>query len=102
MPTQDSLEALHSEKEIKNEKTSDMSENEALAVEKKNSSVMPEPMQDDMTRAEALAILWTGVEALARMKVANLYHSPKTGRVVIELLAVEYSPTKGIVSVGNK
>ena len=102
MPTQEISEGSRSASEIKKEKPSATSGSEALAVEKKSSSVTPEPTQSEMTKAEALAILWTGAEALAKMKTANLYRSPRTGRVVIELLAVEYSPTKGLVSVGSK
>jgi hypothetical protein len=102
MPTQENLEGLPSEKETKVEKASATLESEALALEKKNTNAIPEPTQSDMTKTEALAIAWTGVEALAQMKMANLYHSPKTGRVVIELLAVNYDPAKGLVSVGDK
>ena len=89
MPTQENLEGSPSERE-------------AVAVEKKSTNATQEPTQDEMTKEEALAVLWTGVETLAKMKAANLYHSRKTGRVVIELLAVEYSPKLGIVSVGRK
>jgi hypothetical protein len=101
MPTQENSEELPSEKETRKEKTSATLAKEALAVAKQNMTATPEPTQSEMTKTEALAVIWTGVEALAQMKAANLYLSHKTGRVVIELLAVEYSPKEGLVCVGS-
>lgn len=101
MPTQEILEGSLSGKETRKEKTSATLAKEALAVAKQNMNATPAPTQSEMTKTEALAILWTGVEALAQMKQANLYLSHKTGHVVIELLAVEYSPTDGLICVGS-
>jgi len=70
---------------------------EALAAEKPNTNAM----QESMTKDEALAIAWTGLEVLAMMKQANLFRSPRTGRVVIELLDTEYTVANGLRSIGK-
>lgn len=101
MPTQENSEALPLGKETKKEKASGTSANGALAVSKPNTETTPEPMPNLMSKNQALAIAWTGIEALALMKHANLYRSPKTGRVVIELLDTEYTTANGLVSVGT-
>ena len=101
MPTQANSEGLHSESATKNARPSATLVKEALAVAKQNMTATQEPMRSEMTKNEALAVAWTGLEALAMMKQANLYHSPKTGRVVIELLATDYDSANGLVSVGN-
>lgn len=100
MPTQESSEVSHSGKETKNEKPSATLVKEALAFAKQNMTAIPEPIQSEMTKSEALAVAWTGIEALAMMKQARLYRSPTTGRVVIELLATSYDSANGLVSIG--
>ena len=94
MPTQENSEAFHSGSATKNGKKSGMSAQEALAVEKQSSNGTSKP--SEMTKAEALAVAWTGIEALAVMKQANLFHSPKTGRVWIELVDVELTTANGL------
>ena len=94
MPTQENSEAFHSGNAIKTGKKSGMLAREALAVEKQSSSGTSKP--SEMTKAEALAVAWTGIEALAVMKQANLFHSPKTGRVWIELVDVELTTANGL------
>ena len=94
MPTQENSEAFHSGNATKTGKKSGMSAQEALAVEKQSSSGTSKP--SEMTKAEALAVAWTGVEALAVMKQANLFHSPKTGRVWVELVDVELTTANGL------
>ena len=94
MPTQENSEAFHSGSATKTGKKSGMSAHEALAVEKQSSSGTSKP--SEMTKAEALAVAWTGIEALAVMKQANLFHSPKTGRVWIELIDVELTSANGL------
>ena len=101
MPTQENSEALHSGNETRKEKPSAMLAREALAAARQNMTATPEPTQSEMTKAEALAVAWTGLEALAVMKQANLYRSPKTGRVIIELLGTDYNSANGLVSVGS-
>ena len=101
MPTQENSEALHSGNETKKEKPSAMLAKEALAAAKRNMTAIQEPTQSEMTKAEALAVAWTGLEALALMRQANLYRSPKTGRVIIELLETDYDTANGLVSVGS-
>lgn len=101
MPTQANLEGSHSESATKNAKPSGTLVKEALAVAKKNMTAMPTPTQSEMTKSEALAVAWTGLEALAVMNQARLYRSPKTGRVVIELLATDFDSANGLVSIGN-
>ena len=101
MPTQDNLGAFHSGNAIKTEKKQGMSAQEALAAEKRNLTDMPTHTRGEMTKKEALAVAWTGLEALAIMKQANLFRSPKTGRVIIELLGTDYDTANGLVSVGS-
>ena len=102
MPIQENSEGLPFEKETRKGSQSTTSASEALAIVKTNTTAISEPTQNEMTKGEALAIAWTGIEALALMGQANLYRSPKTGRVVIELLATEWQPSMGLVSVGTK
>ena len=94
MPTQENSEAFHSGSATKNGKKSGMSAQEALAggVQSLKDTSTP----SDMTKAEALEVAWTGIEALAVMKQANLFHSPKTGRVWIELINVELTTANGL------
>ena len=101
MPTQENSEALHSGNETRKEKKSATLAREALAAAKQNMTATSEPTQSEMTKAEALAVAWTGLEALVVMKQANLYRSPKTGRVIIELLGTDYNSANGLVSVGS-
>jgi len=101
MPTQENSEALHSGNETRKEKPSATLAREALAAARQNMTATPEPTQSEMTKGEALAVAWTGLEALAVMKQANLYRSPKTGRVIIELLGTDYDSANGLVSVGT-
>lgn len=70
-----------------------MSEKEVLATAQQSSPATPEP---SMTAAEALAISWTGIEALVKMKKARLFHSPRTGRVWVELSETKYEPANGL------
>lgn len=100
MPTQENSEAFHSGSATKNGKKSGMSAQEALAVEKQSSSGTSKP--SEMTKAEALAVAWTGIEALAVMKQANLFHSPKTGRVWIELIDVELTSANGLKALAGE
>lgn len=99
MPIQETFEGSPSENETKAESQSDTSESGPLATGKPNTSDTLQPTTSDMTKTEALAVAWTGIEALALMAQANLYHSRKTGRVVIELLSVRYDPQEGIVVI---
>ena len=101
MPTQENSEALHSGNETKKGRPSAMLAREALAAARQNMNAIHEPTQSEMTKSEALAVAWTGLEALAVMKQARLYRSPKTGRVVIELLATDFDSANGLVSIGN-
>ncbi|MFK5283100.1 hypothetical protein ACI3PL_26375, partial [Lacticaseibacillus paracasei] len=68
MPTQENSEALHSGNETRKEKPSATLAREALAIAKQNMTATPEPTLSEMTKAEALAVAWTGLEALAMMK----------------------------------
>ena len=101
MPTQENLGELPSENATKKGKQSGTLVKEALAVAEQNTPDMPTHTTNNMSKNQALAIAWTGIEALALMKQANLYRSPRTGRVVIELLDVEYTIANGLISVGN-
>ena len=98
MPTQENLEAFHSGSATKNGKKSGMSAQEALAVEKQSLKDTSKP--SEMTKA--LAVAWTGIEALAVMKQANLFHSPKTGRVWIELVDVELTTANGLKALATE
>jgi hypothetical protein len=96
MPTQSNFAASRSESATKIGKRPGTLANEALAVEKPSLTVMPTHTTGEMTKAEALEVAWTGLEALARMNQARLYRSPRTGRVLIELLAVELTEANGL------
>ena len=76
-----------------------MSAQEALAHAKQSMIAMPTLTEGEMSKMEALAVAWTGIEALAHMNQAFLYVSSKTKRVCIELLAVEYDPANGLIEV---
>jgi len=79
-----------------------MSVQEALARAKQNLRDTLSLSANGMSKAEALAVAWTGIEALARMREAKLYRSPKTGRVVIELLATELNEKGGLKPLAKK
>lgn len=95
MPTEN-LEGSPSESGTKAGKPSATLVKEALAHAKPSLTATPEPMPNEMSKAEALAVAWTGLEALARMKQANLFRSRKNGSVVIELLATELTEAEGL------
>lgn len=101
MPIQENLEGSLSESEIKAENQSDMSESEALAVEKQNTSDTPPPSDGEMTKDEALAVAWTGLEVLALMGEAVIYQSQRSGQTWIQLLATGYDRASGLRSIGN-
>lgn len=61
----------------------------------------PATTEPSMTRAEALAIAWTGIEAMGKMGLAKVYHSPLTGRVQIELSETVYEPANGLVPMAT-
>lgn len=71
-----------------------MSDSAVKAIEPTNLPVTNEP---SMTAAQALAIAWTGIEALGKMGKAKVYHSPTTGRVQIELSETVYEVANGLV-----
>ena len=96
MPTQENSEGLPSVNEPEAAAASDTLASEAQAIEKPSSSGMPTHSEDGMTKAEALAIAWTGIEALAQMKQAVLFRSRRSGRVRVELLGVDLTD-KGLV-----
>jgi hypothetical protein len=58
---------------------------------------MPTHTDGEMTKAEALAVAWTGVEALAMMGQAKVYRSRTTGRVWVELLATDVTRKDGLI-----
>lgn len=96
MPTHKNSGALPLESATKTENQSDTLVREALAVEKRNLKDMPTLTDSEMTKAEALAVTWTGVEALAKMGQAKVYRSQKTGRVWVELLATDVNHKDGL------
>ncbi len=107
MPTHNNLGALPSVSATKNESRSGMLAPEVLAVEKKSLSAMLAHTDAEMSKSEALAVAWTGIEALAVMGQAKVYRSQRTGRVWVELLATDVTHKDGLKplenqSVGNK
>ena len=101
MPTQEILEGLPSGNGTKAENQSATSGSEALAVENPSMSDMPPPSENEMTKEEALAIAWTGLEALALMGEAVIYQSRESGQTWIQLLATRYDKANGLRSIGN-
>ena len=57
-----------------------MSERKAKALGK-TSSTSSSPNSDEMTREQALAVSWTGLEALAKMGQLIICNDKTTGRV---------------------
>ena len=103
MPTQETYAGSPSAKETKQENQSGTSEREALAVEKPSLSDMPTHTEnEEMSKSEALAIAWTGLEALALSGEAQIYRSRKSGSVWIQLLATDYDSANGLRSIGTK
>ena len=101
MPTQENLGESHSENEERAERPSATSGSEVLAAEKPSLTDTPEPMQSEMTKAEALAIVWTGLEVLARQKQAVLFQSRLNGCVVVNLLATEFTYEDGLKALAS-
>lgn len=101
MPTQENLGELPSGSGTKAENQSATSGSEALAVESPNMSDMPPPSDGEMTKDEALAVAWTGIEALALAGAAVIYQSLESGETWIRLLATCYDTANGLRSVGK-
>ncbi len=57
-----------------------MSEQKAKATDKSNSSGLNQS-SDEMTRPQALAVSWTGLEALAKARQLIIYNDKTTGVV---------------------
>lgn len=57
-----------------------MSEQKAKA-QKKNNSTDSAPSSDEMSRQQALAVSWTGLEALAKSRQLIIFNDRTTGRV---------------------
>ena len=49
-----------------------------------------------MTRAQALAVAWTGIEALVRARSAKLYRH-RDGSIYIRLTGARYDAASGLV-----
>lgn len=86
MPTQENSGELPLESATKKEGQSDTLAAKAQASEKQNLS----DTSGNMTKGEALAVAWTGIEALAHMKQARIYMSNKEANIVwVKFLATE-------------
>lgn len=53
--------------------------------------------ESSLTEREALAIAWTGIEALGKMGLVRLFHSPKTGQVWVLFSRTKYEVANGLV-----
>ena len=86
MPTQGNSGELLSGSETRKENQSD-----TLAVKAQASGEQSlSDTSGNMTKGEALAIAWTGIEALAHMKQARIYMSNKEANIVwVKFLATE-------------
>lgn len=91
----ENLEESLSGNETKAVKRSDTLENVALAAGKQSSSVTVTP--SEMTKTEALAVAWTGLEALAHMNQAAIFKSKKHRSVWIELKLTDCDNSNGLV-----
>lgn len=98
MPTLVIFGGLRSESAIKTERENDMSELTAKAKAPTSSS---DTNERSMSASEALAIAWTGIESLGRMGKAKVSHSPKTGRVYVELIGARYDTANGLVPLAT-
>lgn len=86
MPTQENLGELPLDSATKSE-----SQLGTLAVKAQaNGGQNLSDTSGNMTKGEALAVAWTGIEALAQMKQAKVYRSNKENNVVwVKFLATE-------------
>lgn len=71
-----------------------MSEPKAKALKKSNSTDSSQS-SEEMSRPQALAISWTGLEALAKRKQLIIFNDKTTGRVWFGIANAK------VVSVGN-
>lgn len=99
MPTQETYAVLPSANGTKAGSRSGTLASEALAHAKQSLSDTPEPTGSEMSKSEALAVAWTGLEALAVTGNAKIYRSRKNGKVWIELLATDYDTANGLVPI---
>ncbi len=90
---QTASEGSLSESETKGASPSVMLENVQVAHDSKNTS----GTSGYMSKAEALAILWTGLEALAQAGEAELHRSDERKLVLAILHGVDFDPTNGLV-----
>lgn len=100
MPTLENSEGSLLESETKAASSADMSENEALAASAPNSNDTKEPTrtpkEPEISAQEALAIAWTGIEALARAGKVVIYSSGRWRRVVVVFEGVGIDPETGL------
>ena len=68
-----------------------MSEQKAKATEKSNMSGSNQSL-DAMTRPQALAVSWTGLEALAKARQLIIYNDKTTGVVWFGIANAKISP----------
>ena len=101
MPTQENLEGLLSENEEKDERESGTLVNVAQERAKPNLTDTQGPTPDEMTKEEALAIIWTGLEVLARRSQAVLFQSQVNGCVIVNLLATELTKGEGLKALAD-
>jgi len=101
MPTQETYAGSPSVKETKGESQSDTLGSEVLAAGNPSLSGMPTLLESEMTKSEALAIAWTGLEALAQSGQAKIFRSRKSGSVWIQLLGADYDSANGLKSIGS-
>lgn len=91
MPTQKNLGVSPLENETPTAKALDTLAGEAKGRGKRNLSDMPTHTNGEMTKSEALAVAWTGIEALAQMKQAIIYRSKTGGKIYVMFLETNLS-----------
>lgn len=104
MPTQENYEGLPSGSGTKAESPSATLAPGAKGRARPSSKGTPRPssVATDLTEDEALAILWTGVEALVKMGKAKIYHSPSQNRLLVEVLAVDFDSANGLKPLAER
>ena len=96
MPTQENLGEFASGNETTQEKPSATLAVKAQAKGKPNLTATA----NGMTKGEALAVAWTGIEALKQLGAAKVYRSKAAPNIMwIMLIDTEYTANGGLVEV---
>jgi hypothetical protein len=97
--TKANSEGWHFENETKDAEPFVMLENVALAQNEPNTNATSVPTTSELTKDEALAVAWTGIEALAHMGEASIFKSDSQGTVWVQFHKAGYDNANGLVTL---